>query len=215
MVHVNRNRLIVQAAFREHSEALERRRHELEAFQRTHRGPWVEQWDEDFLVKHKQWLGPLLDRRDPIVQDYLQDHLELTPSELQKLWKRIKENKVEYRIFNHGLEHPQYFRGHGLHGSYWQDTATGTGDMPNEALELALEQLGSGGWDVDLIKETLPEGEHMSANGIALREMQREGLSEEEIEEHMDWGEYPIWYVSVDIRQPDPPVEVKRRLKRH
>lgn len=206
----------VAAAYREHAKIIERLREELYKYQTTthRRGPWKTDWAQDFLVRHKKWLGSFLDDRDAVVEEYLQSHMNLSASDFRKVWKTVKENKVEYDIVEHGLVHPQYFRGHGLSGTYWQDAATGAGDTPYQALDDALEQLASNGWNVDDIRNTLSDDDDNSASMIAQQELVYEGLSEEDIEDWMDSSEYALWFVSVDIRQPDPPEEIKRRYRR-
>lgn len=54
----------------------------------------------------------------------------------------------DFYITLHGIESSQYFQGHGISGNRWEDCATGIGDSEAEALDDALEQLASNGWDV-------------------------------------------------------------------
>jgi len=48
-----------------------------------------------------------------------------------------------------GVEHSQYFRGAGLED--YDDVATGIGNTPREALDDALDMLGSNGWDTQAL----------------------------------------------------------------
>ena len=62
-----------------------------------------------------------------------------------------------FEIVDHGINHAQYFQGCGVSYTKFKDVATGCGDTPSEALADALEQLATGGWDVDNV-EASPEG---------------------------------------------------------
>jgi hypothetical protein len=91
---------------------------------------------------------------------------------------------TSYRIVEHGIDHDQYFPGHGTTNTEYIECATGIGDTPQEALEDALEQLAMYDWDVESVDDTL-EGETLQE---AL------GLSDDEME---DCDAH--WYVSVDV----------------
>jgi len=54
-----------------------------------------------------------------------------------------------YEIIHHGVEYPQYFQGCGVSGTEYTDVATGIGDSEHEALDDALGQLASNGWDIE------------------------------------------------------------------
>ena len=60
---------------------------------------------------------------------------------------------IEYQIIDHGVEHEQYFQGYGISFTRFEDIATGIGDSPKNALEDALDQLATGGWDTDVIND--------------------------------------------------------------
>lgn len=54
----------------------------------------------------------------------------------------------DFRIIYHGIEHEQYFQGHGVSFTHWDDCVTGIGSSNREALDDALEQLACAGeWD--------------------------------------------------------------------
>jgi hypothetical protein len=95
----------------------------------------------------------------------------------------------DFYVTLHGIEHSQYFQGHGLWGNRWQDCATGIGDSEKQALDDALEQLASNGWDVEGVK----------VDGLEkLTEFQEEHIKEligdnEESELH--------YFVSVDVSE--------------
>ncbi len=48
---------------------------------------------------------------------------------------------AEWNVVDHGVEHAQYFQGHGTASTDWTHTATGCGSDTREALDDALEQL--------------------------------------------------------------------------
>jgi len=58
----------------------------------------------------------------------------------------------DFHVTLYGIEHEQYFQGHGV---AFTDCATGCGATEREALEDALESLAQDGWDVDHIEATL------------------------------------------------------------
>lgn len=63
---------------------------------------------------------------------------------------------TDYYITKHGIEHEQYFQGHGIALTQWQDCATGVGTTELEAFDDALESLAQNGWDVSgIVPETL------------------------------------------------------------
>jgi len=60
---------------------------------------------------------------------------------------------TDYQIFDHGVEHSQYFQGEGLCFSTYTDLATGCGSTAAEAMEDCLEQLAMADWDVEGIEK--------------------------------------------------------------
>lgn len=60
-----------------------------------------------------------------------------------------KSNAIlEWSLEDHGIDNPQYFQGHGVSCTDWDDCATGCGDNPREAGEDALEQLAQQGYEI-------------------------------------------------------------------
>ena len=55
---------------------------------------------------------------------------------------------AEFRIVDHGLEHEQYFQGHGVSFTRYTDCATGCGASAREAGNDALEQLACAGFAI-------------------------------------------------------------------
>lgn len=51
---------------------------------------------------------------------------------------------TDYRIVDHGIEHAQYFQGHGTAFTNWDHCVTGCGDNFAEAIEDALESMAQG-----------------------------------------------------------------------
>lgn len=88
-----------------------------------------------------------------------------------------------FRIVDHGIEHEQYFQGHGLAHTKYRDTATGCGSTPGEALDDALDSLAQNGWDVSQIEN--------SDDAKALK------ASAKTVDED---SEALHWYVSIDVR---------------
>lgn len=65
---------------------------------------------------------------------------------------------VDYEVFHHGITNGQYFPGFSAsRDSSFDESATGVGDNPHEALEDALEQLANSGWNVDSVVNDEPE----------------------------------------------------------
>ena len=65
------------------------------------------------------------------------------------------KTKIEvFEIIDHGADHSQYFQGCDVSHSEYTDVATGIGDTPAEALDDALDQLASAGFDVSPIDDT-------------------------------------------------------------
>lgn len=66
--------------------------------------------------------------------------------------KRVKE----FCVYFHGVEHEQYFQGHGVAFTRYTECATGIGNTPNEALEDCLEQLACAhDWDVEDLEDKI------------------------------------------------------------
>lgn len=55
---------------------------------------------------------------------------------------------IEYDIVDHGIEHEQYFQGCGTAHTKYEHCFTGCGEDAREALEDALEQMASSGFDL-------------------------------------------------------------------
>lgn len=64
---------------------------------------------------------------------------------------------VEYEVRDYGYDHAQYFPGAGTAFTRWTDVYLGAGDSPAEALEDALTQAASIGWNVEEINDTLSD----------------------------------------------------------
>lgn len=66
--------------------------------------------------------------------------------------KQMKESQdkkvVKHKIVDHGMENSSYFRGHGISGTDYEDTATGVGSTVEQAIEDAAEQLAQNGWEL-------------------------------------------------------------------
>jgi pyruvate/2-oxoacid:ferredoxin oxidoreductase beta subunit len=114
----------------------------------------------------------------------------------------MSERKAyRWRVINHGVEHSQYFQGCGTAFTEFTDCVTGIGDNPKEAMEDALEQLASGGWDVDGIENNLKETPSLSDRREEEAEERREAWEQlqrdngipdvdEATEEQYEAGEY-------------------------
>jgi hypothetical protein len=113
---------------------------------------------------------------------------------------------AEFRILNHGPDHSQYFNGHGIAFSNFEDCATGIGDNAKEALSDALDQLASNGWDVETIENSdearalcgrpSVEDWHDCAAEIREAEEREDFRQAERIAEACEHH----WFVSVDVR---------------
>ncbi len=70
----------------------------------------------------------------------------------------MSQKRIEaFEVIDHGIEHSQYFQGCGVSHTRYTDVATGIGDTPSEALDDALEQLASAGYDVSRITSEIDE----------------------------------------------------------
>lgn len=93
-----------------------------------------------------------------------------------------------WEIVDHGVDHAQYFPGQGVCNTEFTDVATGTGATYVEALDDTIEQLATGGWDVDLLAAA--EAMHPDADTFEI------GLEDDEEEPNNE-----VWYyVSVMVR---------------
>jgi hypothetical protein len=86
----------------------------------------------------------------------------------------------EYNIVDHGIEHEQYFQGHGIAMTEYSDCATGCGNNSVEAFEDALDSLAQNGWDVSAIPENAAQ------------------KSEEDVSD--GYNEEHYYYVSIDVK---------------
>lgn len=93
----------------------------------------------------------------------------------------------DYRITLHGVEHSQYFQGHGVSFSKYDTCATGIGSTEQEALDDALEQLAQDGIDMDGLN-TLMLGDGWTPSDVVPECVEDQ---EEDNELHV--------YVSVDV----------------
>lgn len=64
---------------------------------------------------------------------------------------------AEYDITDRGVDHAQYFQGHGTSFSDFDESYTGAGDNAVEAYDDAVEQAATSGWDVSALP-TRPRG---------------------------------------------------------
>lgn len=102
--------------------------------------------------------------------------------------KRVKSA----RIVNHGVEHEQYFQGHGVAFTKYDTCATGIGNCEKEAYDDALEQmLCSEEIDASALYRLLEEDE------AGLSDKEPEALTE--AIEAMDAACDAHCYVSIDV----------------
>lgn len=93
---------------------------------------------------------------------------------------------TDYRVVFHGVDNEQYFQGHGVAMTRFDDCATGIGASNAEALDDALEQLAQGGtWDVGALEEEIVA---RSLDGKRLEDKPE------------DLGEGNYYYVSIDVK---------------
>jgi hypothetical protein len=104
--------------------------------------------------------------------------------------KNIKENIMEgkevrsFEIHDHGIDHAQYFQGHGLSHSNMEATATGVGDDYQEALDDALGQLAQEGWtNLEMIEQS----EAMEGTGGSVSAEVYEQARDEVLAEHPEF----------------------------
>ncbi len=113
----------------------------------------------------------------------------------------MKKIPSDYRITTHGIDHNQYFQGHGVSFSKFTDCATGIGDSEIEAFNDALESLAQNDWDVSIIEAKAKEDIEAMEN-IAdiqenrIHEMLHDGCDNED---ECDHENNLYFYVSVDV----------------
>lgn len=88
------------------------------------------------------------------------------------------------RVTVHGIEHEQFFQGHGIAFTKFESTATGIGNSAFEAWEDAMYQIAFDGWDMEALEALLNEQGHIPRK----------------TDDDPDLGEGCHWYVSVDVR---------------
>jgi hypothetical protein len=103
---------------------------------------------------------------------------------------------TEARVVFHGLEHSQYFQGHGTAFTRFADCATGIGSTEQEALNDALEQLASNGWDTEALEKLEDVEEDVKrASGEVPKDLREAWV------ECGEDGECELYvYVSVDVK---------------
>lgn len=116
-----------------------------------------------------------------------------------------EESEVpEFRIVDHGVEHAQYFQGHGTSFTKWDESITGHGMSPKEAIDDALEQLAGAGIKLpanldDFMNAVEKKAKEMYGDNYAknmVSEVQKKS-GEYETEEDMETSEL-YYYVSID-----------------
>lgn len=68
-----------------------------------------------------------------------------------------KQTTTDYEVTDYGVEHSQYFQGHGTSHTQYEHSSLGCGDDYRTALEDALDQAAMAGFDIELAVEDLPE----------------------------------------------------------
>lgn len=63
---------------------------------------------------------------------------------------------TDYQITDYGIEHAQYFQGHGVSFTKWEHSTLGCGDTYAEALNDAMEQAAMEGVHIELTPEDQP-----------------------------------------------------------
>lgn len=95
---------------------------------------------------------------------------------------------TKFRIVDHGPDHAQYFPGHGISLTEFKECATGCGSTAKEALDDAIEQLATNGWDMSAVE----------ASEDAKIEGTIEGWHDCKTERELETCEHH-YYVSVDV----------------
>ena len=107
----------------------------------------------------------------------------------------MSDKKItEYNVTDHGVDNSQYFQGHGISYTDYEDTATGCGDSYNEAFEDALDSLAQSGWDVSTIENE--EKDNPKASMGVEEWLREDGTLEEDEEPNEDC----YYYVSIDVK---------------
>jgi hypothetical protein len=96
-------------------------------------------------------------------------------------------------VTDHGVDNCQYFQGHGISLTDYEDCATGCGDSFNEAFEDALDSLAQNDWDVSSIVNE--DSEHKDANKSVAEFLDLDCENDEDME---DCESY--YYVSIDVK---------------
>lgn len=96
----------------------------------------------------------------------------------------------DYSVTDHGVEHAQYFQGHGIACSDWEDCATGCGNTYNEAFEDALDSLAQQDWDVDGIVNEEKDNPNADKTVQEWEELPDSDMEESEL----------YYYVSIDVK---------------
>lgn len=131
----------------------------------------------------------------------------------------VKLKITEYQIHDHGVDNPQYFQGHGLAFTDYEDTATGCStDSYWTAFQDALECLAQGDYDPDELDRI--EAEHKAdliSDGLwdkaqidHVQEAYKEAAADNGIDPddgpafdkflQDDSGDGMYYYVSVDVK---------------
>lgn len=111
--------------------------------------------------------------------------------------KGYKMKIKDFRIVNHGVERSDYFQGHGVSFTRFTDCATGIGHSEKEALEDALDQLASSGFDVEALEST----EEFQAAAKECLDIER------------DLPEDCWFHVSVDVVRASPRIRLDNQDK--
>lgn len=94
----------------------------------------------------------------------------------------------DYEITDYGIDHAQYFQGHGVAHTRFEHAALGAGDTYTEALEDALEAAAMEGASLTLDPQDEPEkseGQGPSASAMFEKACQREGTDPEDCDSEL------------------------------
>lgn len=89
---------------------------------------------------------------------------------------------TDFKITYYGIDHEQYFQGHGIALTKWNDCATGIGSCNAEALNDALDSLAQNDWDIEALE----------------RMIQTHSTMPNDKPDSLDEGMY--YYVAVDVK---------------
>ena len=92
----------------------------------------------------------------------------------------------DYKVTFHGVDNAQYFQGHGIAMTKFDDCATGIGFSNAEAFDDALEQLATQGWNAEALEQE-----------IIARSLDGEKLKDKP---DMSLGDGCRYYISVDVK---------------